>query len=87
MLGFLFKRWYEETLREKRRDYYRQYYLKSVAWKRKRYVVLKRDNWKCVHCGAKAVQVHHKKYARNIGREPIHWLESVCMGCHAGLHA
>jgi hypothetical protein len=34
-----------------RRDYYRDVYLKSDEWKRKRYVVLKRDNWRCVYCG------------------------------------
>ena len=43
-----------------RKDYYNKVYLKSNAWKRKRYVVLKRDNWKCIYCGAKAQQVHHK---------------------------
>ncbi len=46
---------------QSRRDYYRNEYLKSDAWKRKRYVVLKRDNWRCVHCGARATQVHHKR--------------------------
>ena len=70
-----------------RRDYYRDVYLKSDAWKRKRYVVFKRDNWCCVHCGARATQVHHKKYApKNIGKEPIEWLESVCKSCHDSMH-
>ncbi len=70
-----------------RKDYYNKVYLKSNAWKRKRYVVLKRDNWKCIYCGAKAQQVHHKRYAKiNIGKEPIHWLESVCVACHTKLH-
>lgn len=73
--------------REHRRSYYRNEYLKSDDWKRKRYVVLKRDNWRCVYCGAPATQVHHKKYARlNIGREPIEWLVSVCKSCHESLH-
>lgn len=49
-----------EEKRKRRRDYYRNDYLNSEAWKRKRYVVLKRDNWRCVYCGAKANQVHHK---------------------------
>ena len=72
---------------EQRRDYYNNEYLKSDAWQRKRYVVFKRDNWRCVHCGARATQVHHKKYARkNIGKEPIEWLESVCKDCHERLH-
>ncbi len=70
-----------------RRDYYNNVYLKSDAWKRKRYVVLKRDNWRCVYCGGHATQVHHLKYAkRNIGKEPIEWLVSVCKSCHDYLH-
>ncbi|PKP45154.1 MAG: hypothetical protein CVT94_18845 [Bacteroidetes bacterium HGW-Bacteroidetes-11] len=73
--------------RKLRRNYYRNEYLKSDEWKRKRYVVMKRDNWRCVYCGAPAKQVHHKKYAkRNIGREPIHWLVSVCNSCHDSQH-
>jgi len=52
--------------RARRRDYYRNVYLKSDAWRRKRYVVLKRDNWKCVYCGNRATQVHHKRYAKKI---------------------
>ncbi len=40
--------------RKLRRDYYRNDYLKSDAWQRKRYLVLKRDNWRCVYCGARA---------------------------------
>jgi len=73
--------------REQRQDYYRNVYLKSDAWRRKRYVVLKRDNWKCVYCGNRATQVHHRRYAKkNIGKEPIDWLESVCKPCHDSLH-
>lgn len=70
-----------------RRSYYRDVYLKSNAWKRKRYVVMRRDNWRCVYCGAPATQVHHKHYAKkNIGKEPIDWLVSVCKPCHDSLH-
>lgn len=70
-----------------RRDYYNKVYLKSEAWQRKRYVVLKRDNWRCIYCGKRATQVHHKKYAkRNIGKEPIEWLVSVCGTCHGKEH-
>jgi len=65
---------------------YREY-LKSDAWKRKRYVVLRRDNWTCQLCGAKATQVHHKKYAKyQIGKEPIKWLVSLCAPCHREQH-
>ncbi|HEY9001262.1 MAG TPA: hypothetical protein VIM89_07905 [Mucilaginibacter sp.] len=80
------RQWLFEIGRKRRRDYYRDY-LKSDAWKRKRYVVLKRDNWRCVYCGGRATQVHHTKYAKyNIGREPIEWLVSVCKDCHELVH-
>ncbi len=84
---WVFNRWEFEEKRKLRRDYYRNEYLKSDDWKRKRYVVLKRDNWRCVYCGAPATQIHHKKYARkNIGKEPIKWLVSVCKSCHESQH-
>ena len=83
VFNLVFDRWVFEMRRKRRRDYYRDEYLKSDVWKRKRYVVLKRDNWRCVYCGAPATQVHHKKYARkNIGKEPIKWLVSICKPCH-----
>ena len=72
--------------RKLRRDYYRNDYLKSDAWQRKRYMVFKRDNWRCVYCGAQATQVHHLKYAKKIGREPIDWLVSICDECHNRKH-
>ena len=80
------RHWLFEIGRKRRRDYYRDY-LKSDEWKRKRYVVLKRDNWRCVYCGGRATQVHHAKYAKyNIGREPIDWLVSICKDCHDSIH-
>jgi hypothetical protein len=83
----IFNRWRFERKRKQRREYYRNDYLKSEAWHRKRYVVLKRDNWRCVFCGCKATQVHHKRYAKhNIGKEPIEWLVSVCKSCHDKQH-
>jgi 5-methylcytosine-specific restriction endonuclease McrA len=84
---FAINRWAFNVKRKQRRDYYRNEYLQSDDWKRKRYVVLKRDNWRCVYCGARATQVHHKRYAkRNIGKEPIEWLVSVCKDCHNSKH-
>jgi 5-methylcytosine-specific restriction endonuclease McrA len=80
-------RWISWKKWERRRNFYRTEYLKSDDWRRKRYVVLKRDNWRCVYCGAPATQVHHKKYSkRNIGKEPIDWLVSVCNSCHDSIH-
>ena len=85
--GYLIKQWIFNVKRKRRTKYYNEFYLKSDDWKRKRYVVLKRDNWLCVYCGEKATQVHHKRYAKkNIGREPIKWLQSVCRKCHNNLH-
>lgn len=86
ILFIAFTVWLREKRRIERRDYYREY-LKSDAWKRKRYFVLKRDNWTCQSCGAKATQVHHKKYAKyKIGKEPIKWLVSLCASCHHKIH-
>lgn len=85
---FLINRLSFARKRKQRRDYYRKVYLKSDEWKRKRYVVLKRDNWTCIHCGSRATQVHHMKYAKHqIGKEPIKWLVSVCKSCHESLHS
>jgi len=87
ILAWLVKRLTFNWKRRRRRSYYRNVYLKSDAWKRKRYVVLKRDNWKCVYCGNRATQVHHKRYAKkNIGKEPIKWLVSICKPCHDKRH-
>jgi len=84
---WLLKQWHFNVRRKQRRDYYRNVYLKSEEWQRKRYVVLKRDHWTCVYCGARATQVHHKRYAKyNIGNEPISWLVSVCEPCHKRIH-
>ena len=77
---------YEQN-RKRRREYNINEYLKSDAWSRKRYVVLKRDNWTCVYCGNRATQVHHLKYSKkNIGKEPIKWLVSICQSCHEAMH-
>ena len=87
VVGFVLKQIIFEVRRKHRRDYYRDEYLKSDAWKRKRFVVLRRDNWRCKYCGGRATQVHHLRYAkRNIGKEPIEWLVSVCQSCHDAQH-
>jgi len=86
----LINRFLDKRNRKRRADYYRNEYNKyllSEDWKRKRYLVLKRDNWRCVYCGQPATQVHHKKYSkRNLGKEPLIWLVSVCKPCHETIH-
>jgi len=62
-----------------------QQYLQSDAWRHKRYLVLRRDNWECVECGRRATEVHHKYYLRS-HREPISALQSVCRDCHRQIH-
>jgi hypothetical protein len=85
--GWIFKQSKFDIKRKRRRDYYRNVYLKSDDWRRKRGVVLKRDNWTCVCCGKKATQVHHERYSKkNIGEEPIKWLVSICRPCHKKKH-
>jgi hypothetical protein len=80
------KTWVKSTKREQRRAFYRDEYVKSGDWQRKQSLVLKRDKYRCVYCGARASQVHHKHYApRNVGSEPIEWLVSVCERCHRKL--
>lgn len=86
-LKIVLEQWVFDKQRQRRRTYYREKYLVSDDWKRKRAVVLKRDRHRCVHCGARATEVHHKQYARqNIGKEPIDWLVSVCKSCHEKQH-
>lgn len=86
-LFFIFKISVRSYNRRKRTEYYHKY-LNSDDWQRKKYVVLTRDNYRCVYCGKRATQVHHKKYAKyNIGKEPINWLVSICAECHAKQHS
>jgi hypothetical protein len=51
--AYAFKKLRFAVKKKRRRNYYRNVYLKSDAWQRKRYVVLKRDNWQCTYCGAR----------------------------------
>jgi hypothetical protein len=48
-LNIVVNQWVFDKRREKRRTYYRDTYLSSDAWKRKRALVLKRDSYRCVH--------------------------------------
>lgn len=77
MLNAIKKKW--------RRVKYKQY-LKSPRWKKKRFLVLKRDHFKCTVCGRKRnLNVHHKTY-KNIFNEPLCDLVTVCKVCHKKIH-
>ena len=58
-------------------------YLKSDIWKKLREEILKRDNYKCVICGEKAINVHHKNYHYKvlIGIKK-EYLVPLCRNCH-----
>lgn len=58
-------------------------YLATPLWKKIRGRVLRRDKRKCVRCGARAGEVHHRSYAREVLEgNADHLLVSLCRGCH-----
>jgi hypothetical protein len=64
-----------------RREEYNAY-LRSDAWRVKRAQVLVRSGNACEHCGELAVIVHHLRYPRALGTEPLTDLIAVCQRCH-----
>ena len=63
-------------------------YLGSATWREKRARVIQRAGGKCEHsgCTKAADEVHHKRYPRVWGREPIEWLVAFCEGHHRAAH-
>ena len=66
-------------------DKYYHQYIQSDEWKEKRRQVFERDGYLCI-CGRKSTVIHHKHY-KNIGKEPLSDLISLCEECHFDLHA
>lgn len=62
------------------KDIYERY-IKSDAWKDKRFKVLRRDSNICQICGKKATDVHHLTYA-HLQSEYLFELVSLCRDCH-----
>ena len=64
--------------------------LKNNEWRKKRIIILKRDNFTCTKCKKKdtILHVHHKIYIQ--GRKPwdyeSKYLVSLCGSCHSKLH-
>lgn len=57
-------------------------YLCSDLWKRIRRAVLDRDRHRC-KCGAKATQVHHRRYAKvDLSGQTLLYLVAICEPCH-----
>ena len=62
-------------------------YLFSKEWKEKRLQTMKRDNFKCQHCGASgAFHIHHTSGYMLIPYEPISCLLTLCPSCHKKEH-
>jgi hypothetical protein len=85
------KRWQEQHAAEKALEqaaadaaFWEKYdlYLASPEWRRKRLLILKRDNWTCQACLiAEATDVHHHTTV-NLGNELCWQLISICRPCH-----
>lgn len=59
----------------------------SPIWQQLREERLKRDNQRCVQCGAPyPLNVHHRRYPAVWGMESIDDLVTLCDKCHANAH-
>ena len=68
-----------------RRDEY-QKYIQSPAWKSLRLLAIKKAPY-CALCSkTKKLHVHHRKYPKVFGEEPLEWLTVLCSDCHARFH-
>lgn len=60
---------------------------RSPRWKRVRFLVKKRDGWRCVACGASGVrlEVDHKKPIREAPELAYEMgnLQTLCVPCHS----
>lgn len=66
------------------REWYRSVYLHSDHWRELRARKLA-NNPRCQRCGAKAGDVHHRRY-RSIFDVQLRDLESLCRKCHKAEH-
>ncbi len=75
--------WISRILRRwANRNEYRRY-LRTSAWQRKRAERLRIDGYRCTHCGSTSrLEVHHERYPKSWGDEPITWLRTLCAQCH-----
>ncbi|WP_081263528.1 HNH endonuclease [Rhodococcus pyridinivorans] len=51
-------------------------------WRNQRQRALKRDNHRCVQCGASAEEVDHILSKQEGGTDELHNLRSLCRQCH-----
>ena len=62
-------------------------YLDSATWRIKRQQALDRDGFRCRICNSeKSLVVHHRKYPKILGTEPVEDLTTLCSRCHDLFH-
>jgi len=72
--------------RAERKQLYREY-LDSQVWFEKRAIALTRDGHRCRLCYSKRnVNVHHRRYPKVLGEEPLNDLITLCAKCHEKFH-
>ena len=77
---------FEAMNSSKRKQYYRDAYLRSKEWRNKRKAVLTRDNGLCRLCNDKGIDIHHISYS-NLMREEWNQLITLCRNCHKKAHS
>lgn len=75
----------------KRIDY--QKYLNSKHWKRTKYKIMKKSDYKCQICSSRvgSLHIHHNRYYDNNSNSILYWEKSsdlicVCSKCHKIIH-
>jgi 5-methylcytosine-specific restriction endonuclease McrA len=62
--------------------------LAADAYEQLRLEVLRRDNWRCQHCGRREnLEVHHKKMRSQAGDDSELNLITLCSTCHESVHS
>jgi 5-methylcytosine-specific restriction endonuclease McrA len=61
--------------------------LDQPSYKQLRESALKRDGWRCQHCGSMHdLQVHHIRRRSSLGDDAEENLITLCAGCHRQIH-
>jgi len=62
-------------------------YLRTPVWKQKRQEAIDRDGGRCRLCNSsKKLHVHHRRYPKILGEEPLEDLTTLCEICHNIFH-
>jgi 5-methylcytosine-specific restriction endonuclease McrA len=61
--------------------------LDPVSYHKLREEILKRDGWRCQHCGSMSeLQVHHIQSRSRMGDDAEDNLITLCARCHTDVH-